>query len=83
MRTFALFIVGFAVSVYAGYFTVNAQQAAKEPVCPEDFTNSADKIAAFERWIYDDFKPKNQETFFADLREQREKFYRENGCKIL
>jgi hypothetical protein len=52
----------------------------KEPICPDDFTNSEEKIAAFEEWV-NNFYDNNPNAPLSDFSEARRDFYIENDCK--
>lgn len=47
--------------------------------CPEDFTNSDEKVAFFDKWAKD-FYDKNPSASVVDLAEARIAYYKENNC---
>src|SRR3989344_5847650 len=47
--------------------------------CPDDFKNSDEKIAAFDKWTKD-FYDKNPDASFTDLSEARKAFYAKHNC---
>lgn len=48
--------------------------------CPQDYENSDEKIAAFEKWT-NDFYDKNPNASLGDFSEARKDFYIQNNCK--
>ena len=70
-------ITSISVVVFLGavgwyLFPVSAQ-------CPEDFTNSEEKVLAFDNWTKD-FYTKNPDASFGDLADARQSYYKDNNC---
>jgi len=49
------------------------------PKCPEDFSNSEEKVSAFDKWTKN-FYEKNPDASIGDLVDARNNYYRENNC---
>jgi len=63
------------VSVLVLYLFANNDK----PKCPDDFTNSDEKIAAFDAWVTD-FYNKNPDASIEDMAQARLDHNVKNGC---
>lgn len=48
--------------------------------CPDDFKNSDEKVADFDRWTKD-FYDKNPDASYTDLSDARKQFYVDHNCQ--
>lgn len=67
----ALLIVGLVINTV--FFPNN-------PICPDDFTNSEEEIADFEKWV-DNFYTENPEATISEISRARVDFWIDNNCK--
>lgn len=69
-------VVLVAVITFVSYGSKSSNSLAK---CPQDFTDSDEKNADFDRWAKD-FYDKNPTASVVDLAKARVNYYKENNC---